>query len=273
MRELFGIPASRGMVNRLKANVAERCEDTYRAILDKIVGGALVHADETRAIVSGKDAYVWVFTSLEEVAFVYSAGREASTPQNVLQKFDGVLVSDFYAAYDSIACAQQKCLIHLMRDINDDLFKQPFNDEMKEIGRLFAELLQPMIDSVDCFGLKTRFLHKHRRDVGRFYQTLSRHEYQTEVAVGYVRRFEKNRDRLFTFLQHDGVPWNNNNAEHAIKAFVRLRNIIGGTSTVKSLREDLVLLSISETCKCKGVSFLDFLLSGDTDVDTFVSKR
>jgi len=210
---------------------------------------------------------------LEDVAFVYSAGREASTPQNVLQKFGGVLVSDFYAAYDSIACAQQKCLIHLMRDINDDLFKQPFNDEMNAIGRLFAELLQPMIDSVDRFGLKTRFLRKHRRDVDRFYQTLSRQEYQTEVAVGYARRFEKNRDRLFTFLEHDGVPWNNNNAEHAIKAFVRLRNIIGGTSTVKGLREYLVLLSISETCKCKGVSFLDFLLSGDADVDTFVSKR
>ena len=210
------------MVNRLKANVAERCEDTYRAILDKIVGGALVHADETRAIVAGKDAYVWVFTSLEDVAFVYSAGREASTPQNVLQKFGGVLVSDFYAAYDSIACAQQKCLIHLMRDINDDLFKQPFNDEMKEIGTLFAELLRPMIDSVDRFGLKARYLRKHRRDVERFYQTLSRREYQTEVAAGYVRRFEKNRDRLFTFLDHDGIPWNNNNAEHAIKAFVRL---------------------------------------------------
>ncbi len=150
--------------------------------------------------VAGKGAYVWVFTSLEDVAFVYSAGREASTPQNVLQKFGGVLVSDFYAAYDSIACAQQKCLIHLMRDINDDLFKQPFNDEMKEIGRLFAELLQPMIESVDRFGLKTRFLRKHRRDVDRFYQTLSRQEYQTEVAVGYARRFE-NRDRLFTFLR------------------------------------------------------------------------
>jgi hypothetical protein len=210
---------------------------------------------------------------MEEVAFVYSAGREASTPQNVLQKFGGVLVSDFYAAYDSIACAQQKCLIHLMRDINDDLFKQPFNHEMKEIGGLFAELLRPMIASVDRFGLKSRYLRKHRRDVERFYKTLSRQEYQTEVAAGYRRRFEKNRDRLFTFLDRDGVPWNNNNAEHAIKAFVRLRNIIGGTSTIKGLREYLILLSISETCKYKGVSFLDFLLSEEADVDTFVHKR
>lgn len=191
----------------------------------------------------------------------------------VLQNFRGVLVSDFYAAYDSIACAQQRCLIHLMRDINEDLFKQPFNDEMKEIGRRFAELLRPMIDSVDRFGLKSRHLRKHRSAVERFYQTLSRQEYQTEVAASYRRRFEKNRDRLFTFLDHDGIPWNNNNAEHAIKAFVRLRNVIGGTSTTKGLREYLVLLSISETCKCKGVSFLDFLLSQEADVDAFISRR
>ncbi len=261
------------MINRLKAGMAERYESTYQAILEKIVGGTLVHADEPRATVAGKAAYVCVFTSMEDVAFVYSESREASTAQKVLRQFRGVLVSDFYAGYDSIACAQQKCLIHLMRDINDDLFKQPFNDEMKEIGRRFAELLRPIIDSVDRFGLKTRYLRKHRSAVEQFYQMLSRREYQTEVAAGYVRRFEKNRDRLFTFLDHDGIPWNNNNAEHAIKAFVRLRNIIGGASTAKGMREYLVLLSISETCKCKGVSFLDFLLSQESDVDTFVRKR
>jgi predicted RecB family nuclease len=271
-RQLFGMPASRGMVNRLKANVAERCEEMYCAILDKIVGGALVHADETRAIVAGKEAYVWVFTNLEDVAFVYSESREAITAQKVLQQFRGVLVSDFYAGYDSIACTQQKCLIHLIRDINDDLYKQPFNDEMKEVGRRFAELLRPTVESVDRFGLKARYLRKHQPAVERFYQTLSRQEYQTDVAAGYVRRFQKNRDRLLTFLDHDGIPWNNNNAEHAIKAFVRLRNIIGGTSTTKGLREYLVLLSISETCKCKGVRFLDFLLSQESDVDKFASR-
>ncbi len=273
MRQLFNIPASRGMINRRKASMAERYEDMYQAILKKIVGGTLVHADETQATVAGKEAYVWVFTNLEEVAFVYSASREANTAQEVLQQFRGVLVSDFYAGYDSIACAQQKCLIHLMRDINDDLFKQPFNDEMKEIGRRFAALLQPIIDSVDRFGLKARYLRKHRPAVARFYQGLARQNWQTEVAAGYLRRFAKNRDRLFTFLDHDGIPWNNNNAEHAIRAFARLRRTIGGTSTTKGLREYLVLLSISETCKCKGVSFLDFLLSQEADVDAFISRR
>jgi hypothetical protein len=160
-----------------------------------------------------------------------------------------------------------------MRDINDDLYKQPFNDEMKEIGTQFGEVLRPIIESVDRFGLKARYLRKHQPAVKKFYQTLSRQDYQTEVAAGYVRRFEKNRDRLFTFLDHDGIPWNNNNAEHAIKAFVRLRNVIGGTSTAKGLREYLVLLSVCETCKCKGVSFLDFLLSEAATVDAFINKR
>jgi hypothetical protein len=77
---------------------------------------------------------------------------------------------------------------------------------------------------------------------------------------------------LFTFLDYDGIPWNNNNAEHAIKAFVGLRNIIGGSSTAKGLREYLVLLSVSETCKYKGVSFLDFLLSQESDVDKLISR-
>ena len=77
----------------------------------------------------------------------------------------------------------------------------------------------------------------------------------------YKKRLEKNRAKLFTFLDYDGIPWNNNNAEHAIKAFAMLRNVIRGASSEKGLREYLTLLSICETCKYKGVSFLDFLRS------------
>jgi hypothetical protein len=272
MRQLFRLPMSGGMINHVKADMAARYEKTYRAILKRVVTGTLVHADETRVSVGGKERYVWVFTNLEDVAFVYSDSREASTPRDILQDFHGVLVSDFYTGYDAIPCAQQKCLIHLMRDMNDDLAKQPFNDEMKDLARQFANLLRPMVESVDRFGLKARHLRKHRSAVGRFYATLSRAHFQNEIAAGYQRRFEKYRDRLFTFLDHDGVPWNNNNAEHAIKAFVRLRNIIGGTSTAKGIHEYLVLLSISETCKFKGASVLEFFLSEVDNVDAFLRR-
>ena len=228
-----------------------------------------MHADETKVEIGGHDGYVWVFANLESVAFVYSETREATTPQRVLSNFAGVLISDFYAAYDSIHCAHQKCLIHLMRDLNDDLAKQPFNEELKELAQDFVKVLRPVIDSVDRFDLKACHLRKHRDSVNRFYEALSRRDYQTEVAAGYQKRFERNSGKLFTFLDHDEVPWNNNNAEHAIKAFVRLRRSIGGKSTAKGIRDYLVLLSISETCKCKGLNFLDFLQSGQVDIYSF----
>jgi len=272
VRQLFGLPLSRGLINHLKAAQASRYKATYRAILDRVATGKLVHADETKVGINGKDGYVWVFTNLEDVAFVYSETREASTAQDVLRDFRGVLVSDFYAGYDSLDCAQQKCLIHLMRDVNEDLCKQPFNDEMRGLAQEFAKLVKPMIDSVDRFGLKAHHLRKHKQSVDRFYDALSKRDYETEVAAGYKKRFEKNRDKLFTFLDHDGVPWNNNNAEHAIKALVRLRNSIGGKSSTKGMQDYLVLLSICETCKCKGRSFLDFLRSGQIDINSFVGR-
>ena len=81
---------------------------------------------------------------------------------------------------------------------------------------------------------------------------------------------QKNRNKLFTFLEFDGIPWNNNNAEHAIKAFAQLRRVIEGKTTEKGLREFLILLSICETCKYKSVDFLDFLRSDSKDVDDFL---
>jgi hypothetical protein len=196
--------------------------------------------------------------------------KTAST--NVLGSFTGVLVSDFYAAYDVIDTAQQKCLIHLSRDINEDVLRNPFNGEMEEVARSFAGLVKPMVETVDRFGLKAWHLRKHKKAVEGFFRRLQRRTYQTEVAIGYKKRFEKNRDKLFTFLDCDGVPWNNNNAEHAIKSVAQMRRAVGSKGTARSIKDALVLLSIKDTCKYKGVNFLDFLRCGDMDVDVFAAR-
>jgi hypothetical protein len=58
-----------------------------------------------------------VFASVEDVAYMYRPNREGAFLRTMLKGFTGVLVSDFYAAYDALGCPQQKCLIHLIRDI------------------------------------------------------------------------------------------------------------------------------------------------------------
>jgi hypothetical protein len=187
----------------------------------------------------------------------------------MLRDFSGVLVSDFYAAYDAVECPQQKCLIHLIRDLNDDLLKHPFDNALKLLVSEFCRLLKPMVETVDRRGLKKRFLGKHRGSVKQFYNGLDSACIDSEAARKVTERFKKNRDRLFTFLDFDDVPWNNNNAEHAIKAFASLRRVIDGRTTEKGLNDFLVLLSVCETCKYKNVGFLDFLRSGSRDIDEF----
>jgi len=98
-------------VNKQKSKAAQIYKGTYEGILKKIVSGKLIHADETRINIKGKDAYVWVFTNLEEVAYYYTETREGDFLQELLREFHGVLVSDFYAAYDSMTCPQQKLLL------------------------------------------------------------------------------------------------------------------------------------------------------------------
>jgi hypothetical protein len=191
----------------------------------------------------------------------------------LLKDFSGILVSDFYPAYEAVQCSQQKCLIHLIRDLNDDLLKHPFDEEFKWLARAFAELLRPMVETIDRHGLQSRFLKQHLALVDRFYHRLGKLTPQSEVASKAKQRFEKNRNTLFTFLKHDGVPWNNNNAEHAVKAFATLRRVINGVTSEAGLRDYLVLLSICETCKCQGLEFLDFLRSGETDIAALAASH
>ncbi len=88
----------------------------------------------------------------------------------------------------------------------------------------------------------------------------------TEAGLALKKRIEKNRDKLFTFLNYDGVPWNNNNAEHAVRAFTRVRNVILN-STPKGHREYATLLTIQQTLRCRGKGFLEFMRSGRVDID------
>jgi hypothetical protein len=252
---------------------AQKYAGTYDNLLKRLCCGRLLHIDETSASVMGKNSYVWVFTSMEEVAYFYSPTREGGTIQAMLENFSGVLVSDFYSVYDAIECPQQKCLIHFIRDLNDELLKHPFDDGLKRLVGDFAGLVRPMVDTVDRRGLKKRYLGKHRISVDRFYKHLAGRFDTSEVSRKIVERLQKNRNKLFTFLEFDGIPWNNNNAEHAIKAFgVASLRVIEGKTTEKGLREFLICPAFARHAKYKSVDFR-FSRSDSKDVDDFLDQR
>jgi hypothetical protein len=184
-----------------------------------------------------------------------------------------VLVSDFFTAYDSIECPQQKCLIHLIRDMNEDLKANPYDVELRVIVQAFATIVRSIIETVDRYGLTKCRLQKHKSAAMGFVEKFGKHQVSSEAATKYQKRIDKYGYRLFTFLDYDRVPWHNNNAEHAIHAFARYRRFADGRFTRKSVSDHLAILTVFQTCEYRGVSVLDFLLSGQTSLDQDIRHR
>ena len=248
---------------------AEHYRRTEDGLLRELLDGAVVHLDETKINISGANQYVWVLTDNDRVVFRLRPNRETEFLKPLLSKFKGTIVTDFYGGYDALPCAQQKCLVHLIRDLNDDLWKNPFDDEFESFVAAVRGLLVPLLEDAQRFGLKARHLRKHRDRIDRFYremitgQTLVR-----ETTARYRKRFERYKYSLFSFIDNDGVPWHNNAAERALRHLAVQRKISGAFSE-KGASDYLRLLAIAQTCRFQRKSFLSFLLSRSTSVDEY----
>jgi len=147
---------------RFKAIVARHYAARYASVLREIVMGRALYVDETPVNLWKSKGYVWVFATVHAVYFFYKDSRQGSFLPDMLTGFNGVLISDFFTAYDALDMPQQRCLIHLMRDLNDDLLKYPFDAELKRLGQMFSSVLRGVVETIDRFGLKKRHLRKHK---------------------------------------------------------------------------------------------------------------
>lgn len=272
-REQFGLDVDRVELHMFKGLLARYYRPTYRQLLASLRSGPLIHADETEVSLRTGRGYIWVFASVETVVFLYKPTREGDFLKELLDGFRGVLVSDFYTAYDALPCPKQRCLIHLIRDMNQLLVNHPFDDELKAVTGAFGRLLRGIVATVDQFGLKRRQLRVHRRAVADFLGSLSGQPFRSEAAEDLRQRLLRSRDQLFTFVEHDGIPWNNNNAENAIRQFGYYRERTAGQMREAGLQDYLVLFSLCHTCRYRGVSFFEFLRSGQRDLDRFCETR
>lgn len=273
IENLFCEHVSKSCIVKFMTNLAEYYASAEKILLRKMLASPFVHVDETKLSIQGANYYVWVITDGPHVIFRLTETREATVIQKMLQGYTGVLISDFYGGYDACNCRQQKCLSHLIRDLNDDLWKNPYDAELEAFVGAVKELLVPIIADVDKYGLKRRNLHKHQHTVDRFFKNvIDSQEYKCEITQTYQKRFIRYRESLFRFLSEDGIPWNNNMAERAIR-HLAIQRKISGSFFKRVVEHYLLLLGIAQTCRFQGKSFLAFLLSKEKDIDEFKEKR
>lgn len=260
------------ILNYIKDLAAEYSE-TEELFISRLLESPFIHADETSIRIGNSDWYVWVFTDGKHVVFKLTETREAKIVHEFLASYEGILISDFYPGYDSVQCRQQKCWVHLIRDMNNDLWGTPFDSEYEKLVLEVRNLIIPIMEAIQKYGSKKRNLNKFRRLIEKFYDKviIDRH-YKSELAIKYQKRFIRYRESLFVFLEYDGIPWNNNRAESAIR-HIAIQRKISKVFSKSVTHHYLLLLGIRQTCRFQEVSFLRFLMSGEKDIDNFKASK
>jgi hypothetical protein len=107
IKEYFNLQIGFSKLHKFKSFAARYYDVTCNKILEKLLTGAIIHADETKINLQKGSGYVWVLTNMEEVLYLYRPCREADFVHKLLAQFKGVLITDFFTGYDSLPCSSK----------------------------------------------------------------------------------------------------------------------------------------------------------------------
>ena len=177
-----------------------------------------------------------------------------------IQEFCGTLVSDFWGAYNVVACAQrQTCLVHLLRDLEHvDKYKRPgehWPAFAKKLRRLVADAIRlwRRQDELTPAQYQSRRNRLHKR-----LALLIDAPWEDKQAKRLIKRLRRHREDLFTFLDQPGVPFDNNHAERIIRPAVIIRPVFifqrgsYGNRSQRGADCQAVLMSVFRTLKQRG---------------------
>jgi transposase len=227
----------------------------YLEIQTQAMESAVLHADETGWRVNGKTYWLWCFTTPDLTYYMIDRSRGSPALKKMFKKeFAGVLVSDFWGAYNAVVCARkQKCLPHLLRELKrTQHYHNPggdwpaFHKQLKRLIRDAIRLGKRRRElTPEQFSSRTERLKKR---LG----TLMDQPWENQHARRLVKRLRRHADELFTFLEHPEVPADNNHAERQIRPAVIARKNSYANGSEDGAETQAILMSVFRTLKQRG---------------------
>ena len=233
--------------------VARQAETAVREVLEQVRASPVVQGDETGWRQDGSNGYVWTFSTPSERYFL-RRGRDKGVVDEVLDSsFSGVLVSDFYAAYNHYPGLKQRCWAHLLRDIHDLKGLYPEDAGLAQwaeaVHQVYTEAKASVLPRAQP-GHRTQLMLEEKLMV------LARPFLKDPLAVQakLCRRMERFIKELFVFVSDPAVPSDNNAAERSLRHLVTSRKISGGTRSGQGTDSKMTLASLFGTWRARGLN-------------------
>jgi len=265
LQQVLGVEMSLGSTQKCweeaSQAVALPCQELEAQLKDEPV----LNVDETGWRTNGDKRYLWAFVAWRFVVYTVAGTRGSEVLVRLLGAvFRGVLCSDRFSAYLKYHSGKaQFCWAHLKRNLLGimDLTKNSAverfcRDALAAHARLFRlwhkfrggqiDRRQLLLGSLPVqkriFALAEQHLDSPHREVGNLARAL----------------FEHN-ERLFTFLEQEGVEPTNNSAERALRTGVQWRKICFGNRSATGELATARLLTVAETCELQKLNILAYL--------------
>ena len=246
-----------GGLSQMWRRLARILNAWYETIQQEALDSAVLNADETGWRVNGKTHWLWCFATGELSFFLIDRSRGSPALLRFFtQEFAGTLVSDFWGAYNAVACAlRQKCLVHLLRDLEHvERYKSPgphWPPFAKKLRRAIADAIRLWRRREE---LAPEIYASRRACLARRLAELIATAWEDPQARRLIKRLRRHRDEVFTFLDQPGVPFDNNLAERAIRPAVILRKNSYGNRSKQGADCQAVLMSVFFTLKKRGLN-------------------
>ncbi len=257
--DTFLIPLSAPAVMGIIKRFSQKCEPIYKGIEASLPTQPILHGDETGWRMDGNPWQLWCFCNRSLVYFHLDPSRGAKVPKAILgEDYDGILHADFYAAYNFLPKVQ-RCLIHFLRAINDEL-------EITAEDKILCQLKDGIKSLIEKGTQLKQLRDAEQQNAGRqqleqTLESLAKLKSENKKTNTLIKRLVRHQHELIRFVDHPQAEFHNNRAERALRPEVIFRKLSFGNRTADGAYNYQILATVLETCRLKRKNLTDFIHS------------
>jgi hypothetical protein len=251
--KVFKLKISPASVVGFRQQLRRKGYTTYQKLKQSLRDTKFLHVDETGWKVDGQSRWVWKLSNKRICVTHIDKSRGQKVIEEILGKsYQGILIADFLSAYNKIkAKSKQRCLVHMLRELDKVIDYWQDDEQVMRYSKELRQIFEEAISLNKEYQTKEwdETFYKRRQILTQRLQDFNFPNPNKRVLQKFVKRLNRHRDELFTFLYHKGIDYHNNHIEQQIRQDVIFRKITYGNRSDKGVENHNVLMSILQTAK------------------------
>lgn len=254
LKDVFSLDISIGEIGNILQTEANNLRPEYQALKESVLNQTGTHYDETGWKVQKEEQgkFAWVATGTDNFDTIFSLGRSRGKG-NIEDIGKGRIgISDDYAVYKNSFEKHQLCFAHPHRKLRDLAESGEIPEEKREncknaysqFGRLYKNISQSLGNKISPLPSSRFSTYLKRKFQYTFDQISESHSLDPTHLSKIKESLRKNKNKYFTFLDHPGIPIDNNKAERALRHLVIKRKISFGSKTQRGAETTSILASV-----------------------------